>query len=142
MRDERPVVGDRCPELRAGVRELMSVIAAPVPTDLGSGWWAGDPELNLSLRPVAERLEACLERFDALQMALDLPAGQEPRYHRLREILDGDREDPAEPGRPGRLRAPGTAFDSRTRSRGGASPRSCSTASTPLNSRSEVPTRV
>ena len=97
MRDERPVVVNRCRELQAEVRNLLSAIARLIPAELGSRWWAGDPELNPSLRAVAERLDRCLARFDALQVALDLPAGHEPRYRRLLGVLDGEAEAPIGP---------------------------------------------
>ena len=89
MRDERPTVAERCREFRAGARELLATVLAMNPAELGSRWWAGDAEANPALRAVAKRLDDCLTRFDALQIALDLPEDQEPRYHRLREVLDG-----------------------------------------------------
>jgi hypothetical protein len=63
-------------QLRGASRRLST-------SELTSRWWGFDPEASPPLRAVAERLDACLAGFDALQRALGLPADIEPRYGRL-----------------------------------------------------------
>ena len=104
MKDERPVVADRCRELQGRARDLLSAVAGLIPAELGSRWWAGEPELNPALRAVAERLDDCLARFDELQVALGLPAGREPRYRRLRGVLGGNGQAPGATDDQGFLR--------------------------------------
>jgi hypothetical protein len=81
--EERAAVSAGVRELRERVRGLEAAIAGLSPAELSSRWWGGDPEASPRLRTVAERLDDCLARFDALQRSLGLPADVEPRYGRF-----------------------------------------------------------
>jgi hypothetical protein len=79
MNRERVALGG-CYDLQLSVKGLLASVDELSPAELAMPRY--DPDGPPSLRAVAERLDACLARYDALRCSLGWPTTRDPRGRR------------------------------------------------------------
>ena len=72
---------DGCYDLQKSLKGLVASVADLCPGELAMA--GGDPGEPPSLRVVAERLDECVARYDALRRSLGWPATRDARCRRF-----------------------------------------------------------
>jgi hypothetical protein len=80
--DRERVVLEGCYDLQLSAKGLLDSIGELWPVELATA--GGDPDGPSSLDAVAERLDDCRARLDALRRSVAGPSGRDPRSWRAR----------------------------------------------------------